>query len=82
MKGRLTIMKYQLYVARPIDWWDICHECVAPVVKWARFYGKQDELMAWLIDYFDGETPSMEEVDGALLTIKKSEYENILGKVG
>lgn len=82
MKGRLTIMKYQLYVARPIDWIDVFYHCSAPVVKWARMHDKGEELMKWLIEYFDDEVPSLEEVDGALLTIKEYEYEEILGKVG
>lgn len=75
-------MGYKLYVASALDWWDISHLCSAPVVAWAQENNKGDELMKWLIEYFDDEVPSFEEVDGALLTIKEYEYENILGKVG
>lgn len=75
-------MEYKLYISSPLDWWDISHFCFAPVVEWAQKNNKGDELMKWLIEYFDDEVPSLEEVDGALLTIKEYEYENILGKVG
>lgn len=75
-------MEYKLYISSPLDWWDIFHFCSAPVVAWAQENNKEDELMKWLIEYFDDEVPSLEEVDGALLTIKEYEYENILGKVG
>lgn len=75
-------MEYRLYISSPLDWWDISHFCSAPVVKWAHMYGKGEELMKWLIEYFDDEVPSLEEVDGALLAIKEEEYESILGKVG
>lgn len=75
-------MKYKLYVTSALDWWDISHACSAPVVTWAKENNKGHELMEWLVDYFDGETPSIEEVDGALFTIKEEEYESILGKVG
>jgi hypothetical protein len=75
-------MGYKLYISSPLDWWDISHFCSAPVVEWAQKNNKGDELMKWLIEYFDDEVPSLEEVDGALLTIKEYEYENILGKVG
>lgn len=77
-------MEYRLYISSPLDWWDISHFCSAPIVEWAEEHNKGDELMEWLVDYFDGETPSIEEVDGALYTIKAEEYERILrlGKVG
>lgn len=75
-------MEYKLYVSHAIDWIDVCSYCSAPVVKWAHMYGKGAELMKWLIEYFDNEVPSLEEVDGALLAIKEEEYESILGKVG
>lgn len=75
-------MQYKLYVSHAIDWIDVYSYCSAPVVKWAHMYGKGEELMKWLIEYFDDEVPSLEEVDGALLAIKEEEYESILGKVG
>lgn len=75
-------MEYKLYISSPLDWWDISHFCSAPVIAWAQENNKGDELMKWLIEYFDDEVPSLEKVDGALLTIKEYEYENILGKVG
>lgn len=75
-------MEYKVYVASALDWWDISHGCSAPVIDWAEEHNKGDALMGWLVEYFDGETPSLEEVEGALYTIKEEEYERILGKVG
>lgn len=75
-------MEYKLYVTSALDWWDISHFCHAPVIEWAEEHNKGDALMEWLVEYFDGETPSIEEVEGALYTIKEAEYESILGKVG
>lgn len=73
-------MEYKLYVSRALDWWDVSHLCSAPIVTWAKENNKGHALMGWLVDYFDGETPSIEEVDGALLTIRAEEYESILGE--
>lgn len=77
-------MEYKLYIACPLDWWDIALLfCSIPVVSWAQENDKDDALMEWLIEYFDGETPSQEEVQGALLALTEENYKDILGrKVG
>lgn len=77
-------MEYKLYIACPLDWWDITILFYSiPVISWAQENDKGDALMEWLVEYFDGETPSQEEVQGALLALTEENYKDILGrKVG
>lgn len=72
-------MEYRLYISSPLDWWDISNFCSAPVVEWAEEHNKGDKVMEWLVNHFDGEMPSIAEVNGALYSIRAEEYERILG---